>query len=461
MGTLRQDIQDLWIAIKETGIDYVQSTIDTLKETWPVLLVLVVILGTGIRFSNPPPPKNVVMTTSYPGSSLDKIGQAYAKFLGDKGIHLELHNTADSGDNLRHILDPHDPTQVAFVPTILVKPDQVHGIVSLGAIGSFPVLAFTHGFTPRTISDLIGKRIYVGPEGSGNYAVSLKLLSLIGIANQVTLVKEPLDHMIETIEAGKVDVVITVDELDSKNLLYLANNPNWQLESSGTSEAISRLLPEFKKSTMPKSGLNFLDNKPAESVDILTANVELVAKESLHPAIQMLLLQATKEINSKQSLFADAGEFPGFKNSPIPESPEAKLFYEKGKPFLMNYLPFWLAEMIYRLFYLLIPFIIFVYPFIKMLPDLKLKPTKKRFSRIYTQLRQIEERFLESSSLEDIDGYLLQVADLENQVKSLHIPPKLSSDYFSLRSTIDFFSATLLKARDVQATQTPNGIPPA
>lgn len=459
MGTLRQDIQDLWLALKETAIDYMQSAIDTLKETWPVLLVLIVLLGTGIRFSNPPPPKNVVMMTSYPGSSLDKIGQAYAKFLEERGINLVLHNTVDSGDNLRHILDPNDPTQVAFIPTILVKSDQVSGIVSLGAIGSSPVLAFTHGFETRTISDFIGKRIYVGPEDSANYAISLKLLNHIGIANKVELVKDPLDQMIETVEADKVDMVIIVDEVDSKNLLYLANNPAWHLESTGTSEAISRLLPEFKKATMPKSGLSFLDNKPAEAVDILTANVELVVKESLHPAIQMLLLQATKEVNSKRSLFAEAGEFPGFRNSPIPESREAKLFYDKGKPFLMNYLPFWLAEMIYRLFYLLIPFLIFVYPFIKMLPGLKLKPTQKRFNKIYAQLRQIEEQFLELSSEADIDGYLVQVNALEDDVKTLHIPPKLSSDYFTLRSTIDFFRSTLVKAKDDQCAHSLNNTP--
>ena len=459
MAKLREDIQELWIAIKYTFVDYLETTFKTLNETWPVILILVALLGMGIAFSDPPPPKHLIMATGYTGSSVNKIGQDYAKFLADKGIHLELVNTSDSGENLRRILDPQDPTQVTFMPTIMVKPDQVKGILSLGEVGTFPVFIFTRGFTANTVNDFIGKRIYVGLEESANYAIALKLLDIMGISNQVTLVSDPLDQIIETIEADKVDVVIVVDELHSKPMLYLADNPDWQLDKTGTSDAISRLLPEFKKSTMPKNGLSFLLNKPSEPLDLLTSNVELVIKDNLHPAIQMLLLQATKEINSQRSFFQVTGTTSSTPDGPIPPSPEAKLFYEKGTPFLMNYLPFWLAEMLYRLFYLLLPFIIFVYPVFKLLPDLRLKPTKKRFTKIYAELRQIEEEFLVANSLLNLEDCIHKITLLEDDVKAMHVPPKLSSDYFSLRSTIDFFRSTLLTAKEDHMPLTEKGMP--
>lgn len=158
----------------------------------------------------------------------------------------------------------------------------------------------------------------------------------------------------------------------------------------------------------------------------------------------MLFIEAAKSINGKQTFFAKEGEFPSYKNSTLKESSEAKIYYERGLPKMMGFLPFWLAEMISRLIFFILPFMVLAYPVVKSLPGLKLKRCKTRIGKAYGELKRIEKNLTENTT-QNYQQELEDIERLEMDVKTIKIPNKLTSDYFSLLSAIDFLRNVILR----------------
>ena len=137
-------------------------------------------------------------------------------------------------------------------------------------------------------------------------------------------------------------------------------------------------------------GFDLIRNFPSKDINLLATTTQLLIDDRMHPAIQFLFLEAAKEINGRASFFAERGEFPSFKNSNFPESPVAIHFEEKGAPLLMEYLPFWLAELVNRLFVVFLPFCAFAYPVFLALPSYRRRRIQIRIHRMYGALKKFE-----------------------------------------------------------------------
>lgn len=76
-----------------------------------------------------------------------------------------------------------------------------------------------------------------------------------------------------------------------------------------------------------------------------------MARETLHPALVSLLLQAMAKWNGQTRVApAGHGEFPAYKDRGYELSDEAQRYFKSGPPFLQRYLLFWLAVLVERLF---------------------------------------------------------------------------------------------------------------
>ena len=190
---------------------------------------------------------------------------------------------------------------------------------------------------------------------------------------------------------------------------------------------------------VPEGGVNLHTNFPSEDLNILGTTVELVVKDSLNPSIQMLFLEASKRIGRKETFFSKAGEFPKYINYNIKESPEANMFYLKGQPKLMEYLPFWLATLIGRFKFFLFPFLVFAIPILKSIPNLKHKRSKSRISNGYKELKAIDDDYTKNSIADPncpIYPYISRLDDLEKSLRDFNMSSKNISDYYSLLGSI-------------------------
>src|SRR5205085_5336315 len=117
----------------------------------------------------------------------------------------------------------------------------------------------------------------------------------------------------------------------------------------------------------------------------------LAAKPRTHPALLQLFVQAAQKIHGEAGWFQHKGEFPSGKNTEWPLSKEAERFYRNGPPLLQHYLPFWVANLVDRMWVALVSIIAILIPLSRIVPPLYEFRVRSRIFRWYGQLRAIEE----------------------------------------------------------------------
>ena len=145
MGSFKDNVKETFLGLSESTQEKWFDFVQFLKETWPILAVLLlIILGLGI-YADPPPPQRVMMATGGAGSSSELLGKQYAEFFAKKGITLELIPTKGAQENIDRLSDRNDPLQVAFVQAGVVSTKDTTGIQSLGVIAYDPIWFFYRG----------------------------------------------------------------------------------------------------------------------------------------------------------------------------------------------------------------------------------------------------------------------------------------------------------------------------
>lgn len=450
MASFKEDVYEHLSAIYQTAADEVKSWFNLLKEVWPLIFLLVLALAILIWFAKPAPPDRVLMATGT-GGSYKVLGEKYRAYFEKKGIELKLVETHGSNENLQHLIDRKDPIQAAFVQGGMITTDNLSGVESLGSVDYEPVWIFyrKNAFNESihvSDRDIAKLRINIGPVGSGTHTQAINILKL----NKLNPAAPNLSSMSNTnaviaLEQGNIDAVFLVDGYDSPNVQKLIKDPNIRLVTFHRADAYARLLPYFEEVSVPVGGFDLGINNPDHPIELLATTTNLLIDNRLHPAIQVLFLQAAREINGSKSYFAKAGDFPSYMNTEAPLSEEAKFYYEKGTPTLMKYLPFWLAEFLERMFFLLLPFAAFAYPVIKSIPTYRTNLAKKQINSIYKELDKFEQNTIKTFDPNRRGEYIEVLNEMERRVLESKAAKLATADCYSLRNNIEFIRAALVK----------------
>lgn len=449
MGTVREDVQDQIVAIRETIMDGWKDLKSFILETWPALTILLVVLVGALWIADPAPPRHVVMATGPAGSSNEMLGKKYQAYFAERGIELKLLPTEGSVENVQHLQDPNDPVMAAFVMSGTAQP-HAPGIETLGSINYQPFWCFYRSAQPLTIQNrevyLLTKPVNIGTPGSGTFLFANRVLSMSGLAtDHPNLKHQPDDLAIDALRKGLLDGLCIVDMYESPNVQKLLNMEGLQVSAFERADAFARLASSIEMVSIPQGALDLPSNRPAQPVQLIAATTELVIDQRLHPAIQTLFLMAAKAIDGKQSFFSQEGEFPAYKDSALRRSKEADIFYEKGTPILMEFMPFWLAEFIRRLVITMLPFFAVAYPVIRSMPNYHKNRVRGRINRMYGALKFFEQSLVTSYDPGQKVQYLAQLDSMEREALGMKVPKSVASDYYTLRSSIDFVRNCVLR----------------
>ena len=434
--------------VKERFVIACRGTVEELKdwqgfvrEVWPLFSLLLAALGLVVWLAKPAPPRHVVMASGK-GGSYRVLAEKYVDFFRKNGVTLKLFPTRGAEENLARLKDRKDPVQAAFVQGGIVKAGDTAGILSLGSVDYEPLWFFYRTGSiiesDKDIRHALRMRIAIGPVGSGTHTQAGHILKLNGIAPASVLLTMPNPDAVRALKKGEIDAMFLVDGFESAHVQELIKDPRILLANFRRAAAYTRLLPFLERLEVPMGGFDLVRNFPAEDIQLIATTTNLLIDDRMHPAIQMLFMQAAQEINGRKSYFARSGEFPAYKDPDVPQSKVALRFHQKGPPFLMDYLPFWLAEFIDRMFLLLVPFFAFAYPVIKAMPAYRLKAAKARIDRIYGELKYFEWELSRSFDPSRHDEYVERLDVLENKAQKMEFPKSLCGNYYSLRKDIDF-----------------------
>ncbi len=411
-----------------------------------LVLLLACLLWAGVAILRPLPPRTLTMATGPEGSAYHEFGKRYQQILARSGVKLRLRPTAGAIENLALLKEPGTKVDVGFLQSGTTSGKESPGLESLGTVFYEPVWFFYRdvfqgagqGKTVLTLKETLrGKKIAIGPEGSGTRYLALRLLARNGIDQRFAELL-PLDpgKSSEMLARGEISAAIMLASWDDPVVQRLLTEDGVKLVSYPRADAYVALYPFLNKVVLPEGAADLAKDEPPANMNLIAPKASLVVRSDLHTALQYLLLDAADQIHSGPGIFQKAGQFPAAEAIDLPLSDEAREFYKSGKPFFQRHLPFWLAVLLDRLLVILIPLVGIVYPLVKALPGLYDSSMRKRIYRLYGELRFMEQDLAARGPDQDRGDLKERLDGLEEKANRLKLPMTYASMVYTLRDHI-------------------------
>lgn len=420
------------------------------RDLWMTLLPALLVAGAAIavtlHFIKPAPPKKLVLALAPDEGGFRYFARRYQEFLGRHGIALELRETKGSLSSVELLADEREAVDVALVQSGTVSAEKAENVVSLGSLTHVPLWVFYRGEPVDDVLGLKGKRIAVGPAESGTRALALTLLQATGVDKAPTeLLPLERDEAIEQLKRGDLDAVFFVSPAESPIIRRLAATPGIHLLSFTRGEAYARKFTYLTRHVLPRGVFDLAADVPARDVVLVAPTANLVARDTLHPALAYLLLRAASEVHGSAGLLDRTGEFPAPLETGFPLSSEARRYYESGVPLLQRYLPFWAANLVDRLWVMLVPIIAVVVPLARVVPALYQWRVRSRVFRWYARLKEIEIQLEEEHGPEMLGDMLRRLDEMERAVNGIPTPLAYAENLYFFREHIDVVRRRLLR----------------
>lgn len=394
----------------------------------------------------PPPQRTLVISTGAATGAYHTFAQGYQAALSRAGIRTELQPTAGSIENLQRLLDARSGVLAALLQGGIADEKTAPGILSLGGMFLEPVWIFHRSNeTVDGFGQLKGRRIAVGPEGSGTRALAQALLGAAQLnGGNTELLPITGAEARDALLAGTVDAMFAVAAAETPLIQGMLRNPELRLMSIAQSDALTRLFSYLTQVVLPQGVVSLESNIPSSDVKLVAGVASLVVRDDLHPALVAQLAQAAAGVHSGANWFQRAGQFPMASDSAFPMSPDAVRFYRSGPPFLQRYLPFWLANFVERTAVLLLPLFTIAFPILKGGPAVYSWNVRRRLQNWYARLQRLEANMLRMQvSPETIEARRKELDEIEAGVGTVRAPKAFAQQFYLLREHIEFVRTKL------------------
>jgi TRAP transporter TAXI family solute receptor len=423
-----------------------------LAEALIATLCLTGAIWLALNYFVPTPPSEITIATAFRGGAYEYFGNRYKEILARSHVVVEVRLTDGAGENLRLLHDKNSNVQVGIVAGATSTAKASPGVMSLGRINYQPYWVFYRSAeTWPDLASIRGKRIAVGPIGSGTRLVADTLLGASGI-NYETEVVAPIfgQPAVKALIEQQVDAIFHPGTLDSPLTQTLVRNPDIRLMNFPRAEALTRIYPYLVKLVLPEGVIDFQKNIPSTDVNIIGTTNAIVVRKDLHPQIIYLLVQALKEVHGGAGVFHRAGDFPTQFDPEYPLAESALDFYRSGPSFLNRYLPFWIANYVQRGIAVAIAAIAIILPLFNYLPKLYRWFVSERILKLYSRLRVVEHALHTELEAAQIISLQAELESIDRGAIVLRVPTRFSDLFFSLKIHIDLIR-TRLASRLVEA----------
>jgi len=402
------------------------------------------------------PPRAITMATGPEGGAYHEVGKRYQAILARAGVRLRLVSTSGAQQNLALVRDPRSGVSIALIQGGTTSAAEAPEIESLGTVFYEPLWTFyrreLRGFG---LDGLRGRKVSIGAEGSGTRALSLELLKRSGIdVNNAELLGYSPQAASEKLLSGEIDAALVLISWESPVVRHLLADERVELASFPDTDAYVALYPFLGKVVVPAGLGDLAKHRPSSDVTLLAPKASLVVRSDTHAAIEYLLLNTAAQVHSGPGVFQRAGEFPAAEAIDVPLSDQAVQFYKSGRPFLQNYLPFWMASLVARLLVLFIPIVAVLYPLLRFIPAVYGWAMRRKISRLYGELRFLEDDLEAGSAAHDAGSALARLDRLEQEANRLRIPADYASMQYVLRDHIALVRERLTAQRNKPANLT-------
>ena len=400
-----------------------------------------------LEYLVPSPPFSVTIATGRKGTTFDYFGERYRARFAHAGVELNVRETAGALENFRLLRDPKSNVQIAFTTGGISNRTQAPELRSMGLIFNVPFWIF---YSSRqsldNLTQLKGKRIAVGPEGSGARYDAERILGRANIdAKTATLLPLAGDGAVEALKDGTADAALLVGGSSAPSVESLLNNPKIRLMNLSSADAFTRVFPDLVRLVLPKEVVQLDPPNPPTDITLVGTTAKVLIRDDLHPAIIQLLAETLKEEHGGAGLFQRSGEFPAIDDPEFAVPSVAVDYYRNGPSLLAKYLPLWTTTYAQRTIAFLVAALAIVFPAFGFAPRLYEWFVRQRFRQLYQRLRAIENALQENVTAANAEALQAELDDIDRS--TITVPMRHSDLYFMLRYHLDRTRSRLIEAR--------------
>jgi TRAP-type uncharacterized transport system substrate-binding protein len=387
----------------------------------------------------PAPPSQFSIATGGSHQIYEGIGNQYREILARSRVDLRVELTNGALENIGLLNDPASNIKAGIVQGGVSNGTQSPDLRSLGRI-NYQIYWIFYKATD-TLSDLRqlkGKRVALGPRGSGQRPMTEKILAASGVNSENTmLLGMSAQEAVNAINVGEIDVLFLPFALDSPLLYGLLTNPRVKPMSLTEADALIRIFPFLVRLVLPRAVINFEKIVPASEMVLLAASNVVLVRQDIHPALIDLLAQAIVETHGKPGVFEQAGEFPTLTDPEYPMAETARDFYKNGPSVLNRYLPFWITNHVQRALAVFVAVFAIILPLFSYAPKLYKWLVEYRLDSMYRRLRAIEAILHRDIASTEVAALEADLASVDRAIHLLSIPMQHSNLFFSIKSHLN------------------------
>ena len=388
------------------------------------VVLLIIIFGV-LWILVPPPPKTIEMATGFPTGLYYQFGERLKAELSKDGVDLQVRSTGGTIDNLALLNDQKSGVDFAMVQGGVANISEYPNLVSIAGMFYEPVWVWyregafkSDGGQLKVLSQLKGKNVSIGNEGSGTLALSEDILRASGITeNEIATQKLKPDEAIAKLTKGELDAVFIVAAAEAPILKKFYSIPGIRLMNFDQADAYTRNLSYLSKVTVPRGLLSIQYDQPRQDIQVMAATATLVAQDNVSPALVSLLLGASYDILKSYSRLQKVGEFPSSTGLDFPLHVDAEIFLKDGPSFLHRHLPFWTAVWAGRFVKIVIPLLVILIPLFTYIPTTKNFLLRLKLAQVYEELKVIERNAqnpaLREKNFKDLEAIEKRVGNIK------------------------------------------------
>ena len=410
------------------------------------------VVSLALMYLIPAPPSVITIATAFKGASFDYYGRRYRERLAHSGVKVDLRETAGAVENVKLLQDTNSGVDVAFVNGGVSDGEHAPGLLSLGVVYNIPYWLFYVAPEPLdSLSQFKGKRIAIGPIGSGTRLSAEKILAQTGVNSDTAIFSTFAGNAaVDALASSKVDAVWIIGAPAASAVQSFLRDKRFRLFDFPMAEAFTRILPELIQLKLPRGVVDVNNVIPPTDVTLVGTTTRILVRDTLHPDIVHRLLKTMIDEHNGPEIFQRSREFPMNADPEYPMAASAVDYYKNGPSLLQRYLPLWLTVHVQRLIAVLVTTVAVGLPLFNYVPRLYRWFVRERVLKLYRKLRVLEKEFRNDLSSSDIRVLQENLEGIERATNNLRVPNRFSDLLFSLKVHINLVR-TRLGTRSAEA----------
>jgi TRAP-type uncharacterized transport system substrate-binding protein len=421
-------------------LDEASALLNFLLHQWYVIAIAAALVVSCLWVYYPSPPSKIRIASGQTNSTLEVIAKRYQSIFAEAGIEVELVTTRGAIENLE-LLQRRQVDVALSQGGVAVESGS--DVVSLGSIGYQPLWFFHRGLmsdTDNLFEVIQGKRISIGLQGSGTRIVADAVLGILPqqARAQITLLELPAGDSISALQSGRIDGMFLVAGAESGNVQALLATPGVQITNFTMADGLTRKLPYMEVVKAPRGSLGLTPITPSSDVSMVATTTTILVRESLHPAVQHVLLKgASKMDRAESSFFERPGGFPAFVDKYIRRSEIATRYLADGSLVLERHLPLWAASFLTVSWFWLVALVAVIIPLTRMLPSYRKVMFNVILSGLYGRLLRLYKTSNDVGDSQEARALKETFDRLYSEIRQLWVPKGCTTHYGHLLELVE------------------------